>query len=183
MIDSLTAKGAVAVALVIGFVGCGLSAAETASAEKADAERAEAVIQKLGGKVTTNEKSLGKPVISVVFQPGTTTDAGLEHIEGLTQLRLLDLTGTQVTDAGLEHLKGLNEPQTLKVGYSKATDAGLAHLRGLTQLRSLNLSGTKVGDAGLDHLKGLTQLQTLSLFDTRITAECVNGFETVTSGI
>ena len=34
------------------------------------------------------------------------TDAGLEHLKGLTKLQWLDLAGTEVTDAGLEHLKG-----------------------------------------------------------------------------
>jgi hypothetical protein len=32
------------------------------------------------------------------------TDAGLEHLKGLTQLQELDLASTQVTDAGLENL-------------------------------------------------------------------------------
>ena len=35
-------------------------------------------------------------------------DAGLEHLEGLTQLESLSLGLTAVTDAGLVHLKGLN---------------------------------------------------------------------------
>ena len=39
------------------------------------------------------------------------TDAGLEHLKGLTQLQGLSLSGTQVTDAGLEHLKGLTQLQ------------------------------------------------------------------------
>ena len=41
------------------------------------------------------------------------TDAGLEHLKGLSQLQRLDLASTQVTDAGLEHLKGLTQLQTL----------------------------------------------------------------------
>jgi len=32
------------------------------------------------------------------------TDAGLEHLKGLTQLEQLWLDGTQVTDAGVEKL-------------------------------------------------------------------------------
>jgi len=36
------------------------------------------------------------------------TDAGLEHLKGLTNLLSLTLNGCyEVTDAGLEHLKGL----------------------------------------------------------------------------
>jgi len=33
------------------------------------------------------------------------TDAGLEHLKGLTSLRYLVITGTQVTDAGVEKLQ------------------------------------------------------------------------------
>ena len=35
------------------------------------------------------------------------TDAGLEHLKGLTSLEELLLAATQITDAGLEHLKGM----------------------------------------------------------------------------
>ena len=63
------------------------------------------------------------------------TNAGLEHVKGLTRLWILDLRDTQVTDAGLDHLKGM------------------------TQLHQLFLAGTQVTDAGLEHLKGFTQLQ------------------------
>ena len=41
------------------------------------------------------------------------TDAGLEHLKGLTQLRVLNLANTKVTDAGLEHLKGLTQLRML----------------------------------------------------------------------
>lgn len=33
------------------------------------------------------------------------TDAGLEHLRGLMQLRFLDLRGTQVTEAGVRELE------------------------------------------------------------------------------
>ena len=44
-----------------------------------------------------------------------------------------------MTDAGLEHLKGLTQLQSLCLGNTKVTDAGLEHLKGLTQLQSLHL--------------------------------------------
>jgi hypothetical protein len=50
------------------------------------------------------------------------TDAGLEHIKGLTQLRTLDLTQTKVTGTGLEHLKGLTQLQTLKLLGIRSSD-------------------------------------------------------------
>ena len=83
------------------------------------------------------------------------TDAGLEHLKGLTQLQSLDLTDTKVTDAGLEHLKGLTQLQSLNLMETEVTDAGLVHLKGLPQLQSLDLAQTKVTDAGLVHLEGV----------------------------
>jgi len=78
----------------------------------------------------------------------------------LTQLQTLDLSHSKVTDAGLEHLKGLTRLQTLALSECmKVTDAGLERLKGLTQLQTLVLTRTQVTDAGLEHLKGLTQLE------------------------
>ncbi len=66
-----------------------------------DQAKAIAEIEKLGGKVTVDEKSPGKPAISV------------------------DLTGPQVTDTALIHLKGLTNLQSLELWHTKVTDAGL----------------------------------------------------------
>ena len=96
------------------------------------------------------------------------TDAELEHLKGLTALRQLYLSYTQVTDAGLEHLKGLTQLQYLDVP-SNVTDAGLEHLKGLTALQYLNLAATRVTDAGLEHLKGLRALRVLDLRETKVT--------------
>ncbi|MCY2995297.1 MAG: hypothetical protein NTY19_46660 [Planctomycetota bacterium] len=65
----------------------------------------------------------------------------------------LDLSSTKVTDAGLIHLEGLTQLQTLNLGSTSITDAGLAHLKGLTKLQELDLSSTKVTDAGVAELK------------------------------
>jgi Leucine-rich repeat (LRR) protein len=150
-----------------------------------------AEIEKLGGKVTVNEKSPGKPVIEVNLMNVKVTDAGLEHLKGLTQLRSLNLAGTNVvglanlkgltqlrsldlsrtniSDVGLEHLKGMPQLQSLRLWQTKVTDAGLKHLKGLAKLQSLDLMTTKITDAGLNHLKGLSHLQSLNLGDTKVT--------------
>jgi hypothetical protein len=97
------------------------------------------------------------------------TDAGLEHLKGLRQLRMLILGSTQVTDAGLEHLDGLNRLQVLYLMNTQVTDAGLKHLNGLSQLQEFVLSNTRVTDAGLEHLEGLSQLRQLVLGCPRVT--------------
>ncbi|MCH8804975.1 MAG: hypothetical protein IH986_02675 [Planctomycetes bacterium] len=88
----------------------------------------------------------------------------------LSEVKTLDLRGTQVTDAGLAHLKGLAGLNWLWLSGTEVTDAGLAHLKGLAGLHVLSLVGTQVTDAGLAHLKGLAGLQWLYLTDTQVTS-------------
>ena len=108
-------------------------------------------------------------VYSVQWPGPQVTDADLEHLTGLKQVRLLLLDSTQVSDAGLEKLKGLKQLEILSLNETKITDAGLEHVKGLKQLKQLSVYGTKITDAGLEHLKGLKQLHTLSLGGTKIT--------------
>ncbi len=105
--------------------------------------------------------------LNFVLEP--LTDARLQHLAGLTELKELHLYGTQVTDAGLEHLSGLTGLQTLNLGRTQVSDAGLPHLAGLTGLQTLYLSSTQVTDAGLEHLAGLTKLRMLDLSRTQVT--------------
>ncbi len=129
----------------------------------ADEAKAVAEIEKLGGKVTVDEKSQGKPAIGVDLNGTQVTDVGLKHLKGFKNLQSLCLEYTKVTDAGMEHLKGLTKLQDLSLGGTMVSDAGLEHLRGLTNLQMLHLDGTNVTDAGLKHLKGWTKLRSLAV--------------------
>ena len=80
------------------------------------------------------------------------TDEGLQNLEGLSQLQLLQLGKTQITDAGLEHLEKLSHLSTLVCNDTAITDAGLKHLKGLSQLHYIELWNTNVTDDGLDDL-------------------------------
>lgn len=123
------------------------------------------------------------------------TDAHLEHLEGLTALRSLDLSVTRVTGGGLAHLLPLTELRSLSLDdtymqdpallyiarFRKLealsirqnrgiTDAGLAHLKGLDILKYLNLAFCAgITDKGMAHLKTLTSLKTLDLRQTSVT--------------
>ena len=108
-------------------------------------------------------------ITSVYLVATRITDAELAQLQGLTNLRQLDLDSTQVTDAGLAHLKGLTGLQELYLNKTQVTDVGLAHLQGLTSLQGLWLSDTQVTDAGSVHLQGLTRLKRLNLFNTQVT--------------
>ena len=87
------------------------------------------------------------------------------------RIRSLNLAHTRITDAGLEHLKGLSSLNGLNLYNTQVTDAGLEHLKGLTSLDRLYLNNTQVTDAGLEHLKGLSSLRGLDLDNTQVTAE------------
>ncbi|MEO2031137.1 MAG: hypothetical protein ABGZ35_03525, partial [Planctomycetaceae bacterium] len=79
---------------------------------KAQAD-AVAAIKKLGGSVRSDAKS--GEVISVLLRGEQITDVVLEHLKGMTSLKLLRLEYTQITDAGLENLKGLTSLTGLSV--------------------------------------------------------------------
>ena len=110
-----------------------------------------AAIKKLGGTVNL-DKTSGE-VVGVTFRGTQITDAGLEHLKGLTSLTTLGLNSTQIADAGLVHLKGLTSLDHLNLTHTQITDAGLEHLKGLTSLTTLDLSRTKITDAGLEQIK------------------------------
>jgi len=78
----------------------------------------------------------------------------LEHLNGVTGLDFLELTGTQITDAGLEHLKGLTNLAALSLTDTQVSGSGLKHLKGLTGLRYLILDDGQVTDAA-DFTKAL----------------------------
>ena len=59
-----------------------------------------------------------------------------------------------MTDAGLEHLKGLTQtPIGWTCWDTQVTDAGLVHLKGLSQLQWLNLTSTRVTRHGVEKLQ------------------------------
>ena len=119
--------------------------------------------------------------------------AGLEQLDGLTDLQTLNLAGNEVTDAGLRHVKAMTNLRSLNLGFTKVTDAGLKDIRDLTRLtelvlhdtditddglrylkglkvlRELEIQSTKITDAGLEHLKGMTSLKSLALYGTKAT--------------
>jgi len=97
------------------------------------------------------------------------TDAGLEHLEGLTNLKTLYLRKTLITDDGLERLKTLTNLEELMLDHSQITDAGLEHIKEFTNLKKLWLGETQITDAGLEHLQELSNLEQMCLERTQIT--------------
>jgi hypothetical protein len=136
------------------------------------------------------------PDVETLILSGQTrlTDAGFEHIQGLSRLRCALLNHTKITGVGLGHLrraKGLRvlnlcaapeitnadliqltafpDLEDLTLKQTTISSAGLEHLRGLSHLHTLDISNTKVTDDGLRHLTALKFLKHLKLFGTKTT--------------
>lgn len=99
------------------------------------------------------------------------TDAGLQHLSGLTKLQQLNLGGPKITDNGLQFLQELTRLENLTIRGENITGQGLRHISDLEALRDLSLSHTSLTDEGLRHLASLSSLQILQLEDTAVTDE------------
>jgi len=88
-----------------------------------------AYFKKLGGKVTVDEKSPGKPVIELDLMKTKINDAGLVYLKVFNNLRLLDFQSTDITDEGLVHLNGLSKLGRLWLIDTKVTQAGIETLK------------------------------------------------------
>lgn len=97
------------------------------------------------------------------------SDAGLAHLAGLKQLKVLVLDGTSVTGPGLAHLRGLGQLELLTLSSTPLTNDGLEHLAALTNLKTLIVSDTKISDDALRHIARVPWLESLQLVNTEIT--------------
>jgi hypothetical protein len=103
---------------------------------------------------------------------------------GLSQapLQRLTLVRTPLSDAGLEHIEGLSQLKWLDLAHTKITDAGLAHLQGLKRLTRLEIDHNDITDVGLDYLKRVERLKHVEMNDTLVTSKGSHGFKNAVSG-
>ena len=121
------------------------------------------------------------------------SDADLNELAKLTELRQLDLDGDRLSGAALralipmrnlrelviknandDSLSGLAEMPGLEIldlSQTDITDEGLKHLEGHPRLFSLKLASTNIADYGLHSLATLTSLTSLDLQSTKISDE------------
>ena len=91
------------------------------------------------------------------------TDAGLARLAPLTQLEYLELIGTKITGSGLAALAPLKKLRVLNLQHSRCDDDGCRQLPRFAQLRILNLSACQITDAGLEPIGGLPSLTSLKI--------------------
>jgi hypothetical protein len=106
------------------------------------------------------------------------TDAEVDHLTGLRNIRKLWLYKTAVTDAGLARLRAFGKLEYLSLRGTKVTDAALADLSVLPSLRKLHLAETAVTDASLPHLSSMRNLEYLGLDHTAITDKGIEELKT-----
>ena len=91
------------------------------------------------------------------------SEADLDRLASLKELRTLIFASSALTDDVLARLKGLTKLDALGLEGSSITDAGLTSLLGMTELTYLDLDSTAITDAGLKEIAKLKSLNDLSL--------------------
>jgi Leucine-rich repeat (LRR) protein len=81
------------------------------------------------------------------------TDAGLAHLQTLTQLENLDLFGHDLSDASATNFTKMTKLKTLALSGHGFTDLGLRNLANLPLLRTLRLFETSVTTNGTAELE------------------------------
>jgi internalin A len=95
------------------------------------------------------------------------TDAAIAFLRGNTNLRVLNLRGTDVTDTSLEYVSHLSNLRSLDISFTQIGDVGMEHLAPLSQLEDLNVGGMKISGSALHVLKYLPNLKRLSFYGTQ----------------
>ena len=92
------------------------------------------------------------------------TDAGVATLDELTGLGMFSISNSSITDAALGHLATLRSLWCLNVSNcSQLTDSGLANLSPLVNLRVASFFDSNLGDDGMQHLANLPSLENLLL--------------------
>ena len=96
------------------------------------------------------------------------TDKGLEALVKCRNLEELSIGSIGVTDAGMDHIAKLANLKWLNLfGCENVTDAGLVKLTALTSLRNLHITSADVSFAGLKNLKPMSNLTNLTVLNVK----------------
>jgi Leucine-rich repeat (LRR) protein len=103
-------------------------------------------------------------------------DDGMQHLNGMSNLRRLALGNTRVGDSGIARLSTLKELQFLDLAATKVTDAAAPDLAAFPKLDDLNLAQTSVTDHAMEQLKAAMSLRSLNVTGTQVTKEGIRQF-------
>ncbi|TWT54336.1 Leucine Rich repeats (2 copies) [Rubripirellula amarantea] len=121
----------------------------------------------------------GEKHITLTGWDRTRYDVLRQHPETI----VLQMGNPDVTDATLEYLAPMANLRELDLNDTKVTDAGVAKLSTLTGLQVLRLRATSISDAALDdHLSKLPQLNRLDVRETFVTKDAVDRWKAAGEG-
>lgn len=112
------------------------------------------------------------PDVEEIWIPESITDAGLDHLRGMTKLREVNLHGSGFTVAGLRKLRSLPRLRSFTSKNAKFTDEALRELSRHSKLETLHLYSDEyqpgITDTGIGYLQKLKNLEWLILDAKRI---------------
>ncbi len=91
------------------------------------------------------------------------TDRGMAALSKLHKLESIEIQSDKITNAGIDCLRGLRNVKKLTLNCPRLTDDGLKALSGMERLEELKVTSNRVLGPGLKHLAGLSSLRSLSL--------------------
>ena len=112
----------------------------------------------------------------IVFSGCGVGGGQLAEISGLTGLRRLELSDTEINDAGLANLRSLKNLQYLNISFCGLNGTGLASLAGLKELRRLDLSSDHLDATVYERIAGFTDLEILVLSRCCLTDAALRAF-------
>jgi hypothetical protein len=159
--------------------GCQRQSSPDSKQPATGATRAKAIaeVQRLGGRYEIDSSDPDQPIVNVDMDGNKTDDTTVALFSGLTQLKSLGLSRTQITDKALAQLQRLERLEALSLTNCNVTDAGLKSLEALPSLQFLALGGTQITDAGLASLEKMKTLRTLYLKHTGVTQAGIQGLK------
>ncbi len=91
---------------------------------------------------------------------------------------VLQMANPDVTDETLRSLEGMTQLRELDLDYTRVTDDGLAVLSRLPRLRDLRLSGTAITDAGFEkYLAGKESLKNIVVTGTKVSSKTLRAWK------
>ncbi len=122
--------------------------------------------------VPVSEKVTDGLILRTISVAGTLDDSALAALAPIAELIVdAELARTRVTNAGLEELRRLLNLRRVDLSHTQVTSAGLGHLAPLTKLESINLVGTQADDSAWITLRALPALRRVHVYGTRMSAE------------
>jgi len=176
----------VAALLFFGAMFFDANAPTLSAQDKVESSRREAEtikkISEAGGRVIQISSADASREASFYLAGKKITDAHLQDLGVVKNIKWLNLANTSVTNDGLKSIAGLNL-QKLHLEKTGIGDAGLVHLKEMKDLEYLNLYATSVTDEGLKHLAGLTKLRKVYVWKSKVTEAGMKALEKQNPGV